>query len=434
MTNDPAGTRTPERFPERLSRNRNYNILWSGQVLSSLGNEILIIGIPLLILATSGSPVEMGLAASAVGVARIMATIPAGVVADRFDRKRILLVCQGVRTLTFTGFVVALAMGWYVFPVVLAVAAIEGVLSALFDPTEDALLPQVVRETQLSTAIARNTARDYLAGLIGPALGGLLYTASRSLPFVATAVMNAVSFVLLLFLRPPPAVDPPAPAGSHPRSVLSDVVAGFRWVVGQRVILLTMVWIMAVNLVIGGLIIVILFASGEEQRAAGEIGFMMSFFGAGGLLGAALAARMYSVLPTSVIIIGFSWTAAGLTALMAAVPSGIPLGLLLGGIAFFAPVVNTAIMTYQMVITPNELRGRLSSIVGLCTGVASAIGPMVAGILISALGVTRIMLVSAAVLAVVALLTTLLPTFRRFPKIDPEELEPAGPDPMEHQN
>ncbi|HET6708329.1 MAG TPA: MFS transporter, partial [Amycolatopsis sp.] len=138
-------------------------------------------------------------------------------------------------------------------------------------------------------------------------------------------------------------------------------------------------------------------------------------------LGALFAAKLHAMLPSRVIIMGFSWIAALTTSLMVLAPAGVLLGALLAVTAFFVPVMVTTVMTYQLVVTPDELRGRTSSIVGLCAGGANVLGPMAGGLLVAAGdGGSGSLLLCAVGLAVVAAGTTLSPTLRRFPTVREE--------------
>nr|QEO73560.1 major facilitator transporter [uncultured bacterium] len=424
--------------PPPLSRNRNYNVLWSSQVISELGQEISFIAFPLLILATSGSPLEMGIVAAATMVAQMLATIPGGVLADSWDRKKIMLMCEGVRALALGGLAVYLLFFGYSFAVVLTVAIIEGAFSAMFEPAEDAALPRVVPRSQLSNAVARNEARTYIAGLIGPAVGGFLFGVSRVMPFVIDAISYLVSFVMLLFLRVPRGRERAGVTDGGEEDLDEDdedddeggLLDGFRWVLADRVIRATLIWVVVSNLMFNALAIIILAIAGEAHVGAGEIGLMMACFSAGGLLGAAVAARLHAAIGPSVIVIGFSWIAAVMTAVMIFAPHGIMLGVILGVVAFFAPVANTSITTYQMLVTPDEYRGRLSSLVGLCGGAAGALGPLLGGVLMSVASGSTGVLICSAGLTAIALGATLSPTLRRFPKLGGDTT--PGPTPDKH--
>jgi predicted MFS family arabinose efflux permease len=295
------------------------------------------------------------------------------------------------------------------------VAVVEGLFASMFGPAEEATVPRIVHDEQLPTAVARNTARTYIAGLVGPGLGGFLFSIHRMVPFLVDAISYAVSFVGLLFLRLPPR-EPVAAADDEP--VKESLFEGFGWVLRHRVIRTTLVWIVGSNLVFAALVIVILALAGEHEAGPGEIGIMMSFFGVGGLLGAVVAPRMHAALPAPVIVLGFSWIAAALTTAMAFAPGGLALGAILGVVAFFAPVANTTIITYQMTVTPDEYRGRLSGVTGLCGGVAGALGPLAGGLLMTGTGggATGV-LACATSLAAIATAATLSPTLRRFPTL-----------------
>lgn len=429
-----TNTKTAGTAPPPLRRNRAYNILWSSQVISELGQEISFIAFPLLILATSGSPLEMGVVAAATMIAQMLATIPGGVLADSWDRKKIMLMCEAVRAVAIGGLALYLYFGDYSFAVVLTVAVVEGAFSAMFEPAEDAALPQVVPRSQVPNAVARNEARTYIAGLLGPATGGFLFSVSRVMPFVVDAISYVISFVMLLFLRVPrrgeqDVVDEQEEDDEDDEGGLLE---GFRWVLAEPVIRATLIWVVISNLMFNALAIIILAVAGEAHVGAGEIGLMMASFSAGGLLGAAVAARLYAVLHTSVIVLGFSWIAAAMTAVLAFAPQGVVLGVILGVVAFFAPVANTSITTYQMVATPDAYRGRLSSLVGLCGGAAGALGPLLGGVLMSVVGGSTGVLLCAAGLTAIAIGATLNPTLRRFPKLPEDTTAPDDQVPDTH--
>ncbi|MGW7416957.1 MFS transporter [Streptomyces sp. NPDC054863] len=395
-----------------LSRNRNYHVLWGSQLASELVGQLCLIAFPLMVMAATGSALQMGAVAAVVAAAGMAANVPAGVLVDRFDRKLVMLVCQCVRTVAMVSLAVALFSGHFSWPHVLAVAVAEGLMGAAFDPAEHAALPQVVHESQLSQAVARNTTRRYIATLLGPAGAGFLFVVDPMAPFAVAGALLVMSCLVLCFLRLPahtPVVGEPEKAGM--------LAEGFRWVWGHRVIRSTLVWLMCCELFISALIIMVLASAGEETMAPGELGVMMTGFGAGGLLGAAVAGRLHAALPAPAVIIGFPWIGAALTLVLALVPTGVPTAVVLGGIALLIPTAFTTVMTYQITVAPDELRGRLSGIVGLFAGGAGALGPLMGGVLMASGDSRGSLMIWGAFLAVVAVGTTLSPTLRRFPTL-----------------
>jgi MFS family permease len=407
-----------------LWRNRNYNILWISLLFSMMGTELVAVAFPLLIIAHHGSPALIGLVTATLAVTRMGANIPAGIMADRWNRKRLMFVAQGMRGLSAAGLTVALIMGAPYLPFMFIAAAIEGIFGSVFEPTEHAVLPLVVASKQLSSAIARNSARPFVALLLGPAVAGLAFALRDYVPFLLDAVMLGVSFVAIGLLRLPRRVGMGAPAPGGDASSGGDAVptgptaSGFRWILSHRVIRSTVIWMIFVNLAFNALIVVILAVSGENHVGSGNIGLMMACLGAGGIAGAIAAEPLAKHLRAPVIIIGATWLLAIMTTVMIITPSGILLGVVLGAAIAMAPVANTTIMTYQLVTAPADLRGRLSGVIGFCSDGAAVVGPVIAGILVVSTGHgSKAIAVCAGALVLIAIVTTLSKTMRHFPAI-----------------
>lgn len=402
--------------PVRLSRNRDYNILWTGMLLSELAGEVVFIAFPLLVLAHSGTAVQVALVTSVLAATRMAVNLPAGVIADRWDRRGVLLAAQAARSLAMGSVVLALLLGDVGFTHILVAAAVEGAASSVFQPAEHAALPQVVPAAQLSDALARNAARPFAALLLGPALAGFTFGLHELVPFAVDTGMLVASFLALTALRLPRRPRAATAAGEPGGTDHRGPAEGFAWLWRQPALRTTLAWVVLVNLGFHALVVIILVVSGEGGAGHGEIGLMMTCFGAGGLLGAAVVGGLHSALRGPVIIIGSSWVFAAVAALMSVVPAGLPLGLLLGLAAVFFPAATTTILTYQLTVVPDAVRGRLSGLVGLGSDLAGTVGPMVGGVLVAVTGSgSTSILVCAALLAAAALGASLSPTLRRLP-------------------
>jgi MFS family permease len=180
--------------PVPLRRNSGFQLLWIGQLLSDTGSEMGMIAYPLLILALTHSPVLAGVVGTAREIALICLQLPAGALADRFDRRITMIACDTLRAglLAVLGILIAVHLASW--PVVLLVSLIEGAAGGLFDPSAAAALPAIVADEQLVQAWAATEGRTWAASLAGPALGGLLFGLGRAVPFLADAVSYAASF------------------------------------------------------------------------------------------------------------------------------------------------------------------------------------------------------------------------------------------------
>lgn len=189
--------------PTPLRRNRDFTLLQVGQALSTLGSQTSAIAYPLLVLALTGSPAKAGL----VGFARLIPyplfVLLAGVVVDRLDRRRVMIVADVVRVVAVGSVVVGLAVDGLTIAHVAVVAFVEGTAFAFFNVAEIGALRSVVARSQLPAAAAVEQARMSSVTLIGPPAGGFLFGLGRSVPFVVDTVSYAFSLLSVLAMRTP---------------------------------------------------------------------------------------------------------------------------------------------------------------------------------------------------------------------------------------
>lgn len=410
-----------------LSRNRNYQLLWGSQALSEFGINASMIAFPLLVLALTGSAAASGLVLGTMAAAQLIAGLPTGALVDRWNRKKVMLFCEAAQVVAAGSLVATLLWGEASVPHMVVVAAVMGVCGALFEPAEEASLPNVVGTDQLSTAVAMNAARSYLGHLSGNAAGGFLFAVGRFVPFVVDMLAHALAFCLLIFVRIPARVVQPQPT----RRLGREMAAGLRWVWQQQPIRVTALCAVGLNLFFAAYYIIIIVLAQSRGVPSGEIGIMAAMLGVGGLLGALVAPYLQQKLSPYLSIIGVFWLLTLLTPAALVVTSGYALGALFAAMAFLAPTANTTIDTYQLLLTPDELRGRLSGVMGVVTGTAGALGPALGGVLTELVSAHLAVLSCAAGLAVVTLLATVSPTLRGFPRHhdgdpDPEPVTAGG--------
>jgi len=395
-----------------LSRNRNYQLLWVSQVLSGVGVNASVIAFPLLVLALTGSAPASGLVLGTVAAAQLVAGLPAGALADRWARKKIMLAAELIQVIAAVSLVAALWWGVARVAHLVVVAAVMGGCAAMFRPAEDACLPSVVPPEQLSTAVALNAARASVAQLSGTAAGGFLFAIARFVPFLADALAHAVAGILLAFLRIPPREVVPAPA----RQLGQEIMTGLRWVWAQRHIRVTAQCAVVLNLFFSAFYLIVIVLAQSRGVPSGQIGLMAAMLGVGGLVGALVASRLSAVISPYISIISVFWVLAALTPVAALLYNGYLLGALFAAVAVLPATANTTIITGQLLLTSDALRGRLSSVLAILTGAAAALGPVLGGLLVTALSGPLAVLVCAGGIAITALAATLSPTLRSFPR------------------
>ena len=184
-----------------LRRNRDFLLLWTGSAVSILGSRASSMAYPLLVLALTGSPLDAGLAGFVALLPQLLFQLPAGVLVDRWDRKRAMIWCDVLRGLAIGSIVVALLAGQLYLTQILVVGFVEGTLTVCYELAAAAAIPNVVHRSQLTVAVSRNEARERGAAMLGQPLGGILFGIGRGVPFLFDALTYAVSLVTLLFIR-----------------------------------------------------------------------------------------------------------------------------------------------------------------------------------------------------------------------------------------
>ncbi|MFC0113476.1 MFS transporter [Kibdelosporangium aridum] len=394
-----------------LRRNRNYTLLWAGQAVSEVGFSTTMIAFPLLVLAITGSPAASGLVLGADAAAQLLAGLPAGALVDRWDRKRIMLWCEAAMAAAVGSLALALWWGSASLAHMVLVAVVMGVCRALFEPAEDACLTRLVPDEQLATAISLNAARSSIGQMAGTALGGVLFAIGRVVPFLVDMITHLISLISLAFLRVPYREVERAPIGN----IGKEIAEGLRWVWSHRHVRVTALCAVSLNFFFNAFYIVIIVLANARGVPAGQIGLMAAMLGFGGLLGSLLAPTLHRILHPWVSIMAVFWMVTLLTPLTILAPNGYVLGALFAGMSFLAPTANTTINTHQLLLTPDDLRGRLSGVMNVVVGAAAAAGPAAGGVLVEFVDGTVAVLWCTAGMAAVSLLVTVSPVLRRFP-------------------
>lgn len=220
--------RTVSRPQRPLLHNRDYRLLWTGEILSELGSQTSAVAYPLLILSLTGSAAKAGVVGLAKWLPLVVCAIPAGALADRLDRKRLMIACDAIRMLGAASIVAMLLISEPSYLQIVAVAFIDGALFTTSYICERGAMSQIVPADQLPNAVAQNEARSFAAGIAGPPLGGALFAAARALPFVVDtatflASMTSISLTRSRF-QSPSSANP-----RSPRKIRADISGGFAW-------------------------------------------------------------------------------------------------------------------------------------------------------------------------------------------------------------
>lgn len=286
----------------KLRRQRDFMLLWGGQIVSVLGSQVTATAMPLLVLAMTGSPGRAGIVAAAAMLPQLVFQLPAGVLVDRVDRRKVLLVANAGRCLVMASIPLALLVGHLSLAQLVAVSFVDGLGLVLFNLAEHASLPRVVPARLLPTALAQNESKDRGASLAGRPLGGILFAVGRGVPFLADALSYLVSFLAVWFIRTDLRVT------DAPRTrVLADLAKGLRWLWRQPLLRTTTLLIAISNMVFQARTLGIVVRAEQQHASSTMVGVALGMAGLGGLLGALAAGRLYRLVSPRMLVIGVHW-------------------------------------------------------------------------------------------------------------------------------
>src|SRR6185295_3111057 len=189
--------------PQSVLRHRPFMLYWLARTCASLGFTMMGVAVAWQMYALTGSAFDLGLVALMQFLPMAAFMLVAGQIADRYDRRRLLQICQTLEALAVAALALAPVMGWVSKEFILAAVFVFGTGRAFDAPTQQTLLPSVVPASLFPRAVAASASTMQLATICGPALGGALYAFGAPVPFTICFFLFATSIVLLVFLRVP---------------------------------------------------------------------------------------------------------------------------------------------------------------------------------------------------------------------------------------
>jgi predicted MFS family arabinose efflux permease len=363
-------------------QNRNFRWLWSGLCVSTLGSQAAGIAYPLMVLALTGSPATVGWVSALRITPFVLLCLPVGALVDRWDRRRVMRWCDGLRGLVVGSLPLMALWGPPSLAHIVAVALVEGTLMVFYNLAEVSALPRVVARAELPQATALNQAGFAAAGVAGPALGTTLFQLGAVLPFALDALSYAVSVFTLWRLRGDFA---PIPA-SAPRHLGAEVMAGLRWLWQEKIVRRMAMLSGGLNFVEASVPLLLIVMAQRMGASPVDIGLIFSAGGLGGVLGSMVGGRIQRHLSFGRVIGGVVLLEALLFPLYGACPSALWLGLVYGLLEFLGPVYNVVQFSHRLALIPQGLEGRVNAAYRFIAHVLNPVGAALCGVLIEERG------------------------------------------------
>jgi len=370
---------------------------------------------PILILALTDSPAAAGLASALRWTPYLVFSLPVGALIDRWDRKRVMVLCDIGNAIGVASIPVAMFFDALTLVQIYAVCFLEGSFFVFFNIAEVAALPRVVPRVQLPQATAQNEAGFGIANIVGPSVGTFLYqTFGRAVPFVFDAISYLVSLVSLLAIRTRFQPDQAA----APRDLRAEIAHGLRWLWTNRLIRYMALLTGGVNLVWAGTPLLLIVLGKSLHASDADIGLIFSIAGTGAIVGSLAGGRIQRNFTFGRVIVVTLWLQALFFLMLAAMPTWVLLGVVAALLWMIGPLYNVVQFSYRVALIPDELQGRVNSTFRLLAFGFIPVGAALTGVLIEHLGVTAAVVLFAAWLFALAALTTLNRDVRDAPPIE----------------
>ena len=375
---------------------RRFWTVWSAGTASNIGDGIVLAAFPLLAATLTRDPLAVALTTAAARLPWLLFGSFAGVIADRVDRLRLMIVADVARAVAFAAIAVVVATDNMTIPVLYAAAFGVGILETLFDTPAMSLTPSLVRKHQLDLANARiNGAQIAANEFLGPPLGAALFAGAAALPFGVDAATFAVSATILLTVP-----GRYRPERDQKRSIRGDIAQGFRFLWQEPLIRAFAIGAGVINFgFTAASAVLVLHAQDNLSLGDFEFGLLLAAGAAGGILGAAASPRAIISLGRrkgvlgSVVAISVGVATMGLADSWWGAAAGIAL------VGFAGAIWNVISVTYRQSVTPDQLLGRIMSSFRVIAYGAFPLGAAAGGAIASIAGLRSTFLVGAGVIA-----------------------------------
>lgn len=392
-------------------QNRNLLLLWTGKLVSALGDRMYAIAIAWWILEVTNSPAMMGLYLLAATLPMVLMGIIAGAIIDKSNLKRVIIIADVVRGIGITLLGLLFLAGKLTLFSVFSTTVVISLASAFFNPAVTSIVPRIVQKSECGKANSLIQLVDGIAKVAGPFAGVAMVAATG---YAGAFLINGISFLLSAFFegficyekkhilwRKSSDNDP-----GKSKTLINDIQAGLQYIFSNARLLNLLFYIFVAHFFVGALSVMLpVMAKFVSNDNLNLLGILETVLGAGFVLGALILSRRseekFSIdsLPKIFVLVGFSIVTIGVIAFFSSLP------LLLFALPVF--VIGYCIVfasinwkTFMQVNTPPEKLGRVAAISGLVGDITLPIAFGLYGFLLDQLDFVGLTIISGCLLII----------------------------------
>jgi len=360
-------------------RHKNFRLYWIGMCISLIGTWMQNIAQPWLAYSLTDSPLLLSLVGVLQFLPMLLFSLFAGVIIDRFSRKKILLVTQSASLVVTLALAILVWLGHVQYWHILVAATALGFVNTLDMPTRQAFVIEMVGKEDLMNAIALNSSVFNIARILGPALAGLVMS---FFGIAACFYINSISFlsvILVLFF-----INPLSIQVTHNMrdSLMENIKDGLRYIKNNDLIFKMILTVLIVGTFsMNFSVLVPVFTNVVLNQGESGFGFLMSFMGVGSFIGAIFVATFSRSGPKSFILYSFPFFIAAFLIFTGFTHSFVFAALGLAATGFFFVSFSTTANTIVQFNTEDRYRGRVMSVYTLVFGGSVPIGNLFSGLI-----------------------------------------------------
>ena len=404
---------TAERPSSALLRHTPFQRYFLGRVFSNFSRQIVAVAIGWQVYELTGSALALGMVGLIQFLPTAVLTFIAGHAADRYDRKRVVQICQWVEALTAGVLAWGSFEGWLTVTHIYVASVVFGITASFERPAAAALVPAVVPPGGLQQGTALSSGAMQLASIAGPALGGFVYAASPGAPYAATAVFWLLAGVLNGSIK----LDRPARTPEVP--TLNSLFAGVRFVRDNPAVLGTISLDLFAVLLGGATALLPIFASDILHTGPLGLGVLRAAPAVGALLMTVYLAR-HQIQRRVGMRMFQAVIVFGVATIVFALSRDLWLSVAALSIMGAADTISVVIrLSLVQLVTPDDMRGRVGAVNFLFINASNQLGEFESGVTAALFGTVPAALIGGVGTIVVALLwMRLFPTLRDVEKLE----------------
>jgi MFS family permease len=393
---------------DSVLRHPGYLNFAASRVFSSLSFQCVAIAMGWMIYDQTHSAFALAMVGLCQFLPMVVLTFVVGHVADRFDRRRIGLICQLILATVSAALAVATWQNWLTPAGILTAVTIMGATVAFERPTMAALLPSIMPPSLLQRAVATSTSMMQTALIVGPSLGGLLYGVDAVAPFAVAAVLFAVASVNVISIR-----MEWTPSKREPVT-LASVFAGVSFIKSKPVMLGTISLDLFAVLLGGATALLPMFASDILHAGPWGLGMLRAAPAVGALTMSIVLARRSLTSKVGAKMLA-AVAVFGVATIIFAVSTNIALSIIALLVVGAADTVSVVVRSSLVqLLTPDSMRGRVNAVNSLFIGTSNQLGEFESGMLAGMMGpVAAGVIGGVGTIVVVLLWTRLFPDLRK---------------------